>query len=134
MQAGEEFSLVRSAFAADPQVTRNPHHQLFFADDVAEEIFTLEPYSQHSGSYTTLDNDMVYDGGGASSGLLTLTAVHKKNPSKGYKGSLTLGVDADAENTGAGSGGGGEGGTPPSDAPTGTPPSDSDSPQASASS
>ncbi|WP_128435481.1 intradiol ring-cleavage dioxygenase [Streptomyces cyaneus] len=107
--------------------------QLFFADDIAEEIFTLEPYSKHSGSYTTLDNDMVYDGGGASSGLLTLKAVHKKDPSKGYKGFLTLGVDPDAENTGAGSGGGGgEGGTPPSGAPTGTPPSDA--PSASASS
>ncbi|MFG2554403.1 intradiol ring-cleavage dioxygenase [Streptomyces sp. NPDC048581] len=96
--------------------------QLFFADDIAEEIFTLEPYSKHSGSYTTLDNDMVYDGGGASSGLLTLKAVHKKDPSKGYKGFLTIGVDPDAENTGAGSGGGGgEGGTPPGDAPSGTP-------------
>ncbi|MEV2210593.1 intradiol ring-cleavage dioxygenase [Streptomyces sp. NPDC050997] len=109
--------------------------QLFFADDIAEEIFTLEPYSKHSGSYTTLDNDMVYDGGGASSGLLTLKAVHKSDPSKGYKGSLTLGVDPDAENTGAGSGGGG---TPPSgapgDAPTGAPPTDSASPSASASS
>ncbi|WP_371670359.1 intradiol ring-cleavage dioxygenase [Streptomyces sp. NBC_00289] len=113
--------------------------QLFFADDIAEEIFTLEPYAKHSGSYTTLDNDMVYDGGGATSGLLTLKAVHKSDPSKGYKGSLTFGVDPDAENTGAGSGGGG---TPPSgspgDAPTGTPPSDapsdSASPSASASS
>jgi protocatechuate 3,4-dioxygenase beta subunit len=113
--------------------------QLFFDDTVAEEIFTLEPYAQHSGSYTTLDNDMVYDGGGASSGLLTLEAVHKKDPSKGYKGSLTLGVDPDAENTGAGSGGGGTppSGAPgdaPSGAPTGTPPSDSASPSASASS
>ncbi|TQJ54172.1 dioxygenase-like protein [Streptomyces sp. SLBN-115] len=107
--------------------------QLFFPDDAAEEIFTLEPYSRHSGSYTTLDNDMVYDGGGTSSGLLTLKAVHKADPSKGYKGSITLGVDPDAENTGAGGGGGG---TPPSgapsDAPTGTPPSDA--PSASASS
>ncbi|MGN9755565.1 intradiol ring-cleavage dioxygenase [Streptomyces sp. SD31] len=109
--------------------------QLFFADDIAEEIFTLEPYSKHSGSYTTLDNDMVYDGGGASSGLLTLKAVHKKDPSKGYKGFLTIGVDPDAENTGAGSGGGGgEGGTPPSGAPTGAPPSDAPSASASASS
>ncbi len=109
--------------------------QLFFADAIAEEIFTLEPYAQHSGSYTVLADDMVYDGGGASSGLLTLKAVHRKDPSKGYKGSLTLGVDPDAENTGAGGGGGG---TPPSgapsDAPTGTPPSDSASPSASASS
>jgi protocatechuate 3,4-dioxygenase beta subunit len=109
--------------------------QLFFADDIAEEIFTLEPYSKHSGTYTALDDDMVYDGGGASSGLLTLKAVHKSDPSKGYKGSLTLGVDPDAENTGAGSGGGG---TPPSgapgDAPTGTPPTGSPAPSASASS
>ncbi|MFI5475048.1 intradiol ring-cleavage dioxygenase [Streptomyces cacaoi] len=109
--------------------------QLFFPDDIAEEIFTLEPYSKHSGSYTTLDNDMVYDGGGTSSGLLTLKAVHKADPSKGYKGSITLGVDPDAENTGAGGGGGGGGMPPsgaPSDAPTGTPPSDA--PSASASS
>ena len=105
--------------------------QLFFADDIAEEIFTLDPYSKHTGSYTVLADDMVYDGGGAASGLLTLKAVHKKDPSKGYKGSLTLGVDPDAESTGAGSGGGG---TPPSGAPTGAPPSDSPSPSASASS
>ncbi|GAB7102912.1 protocatechuate dioxygenase [Streptomyces phaeofaciens JCM 4814] len=107
--------------------------QFFFDDTVAQEIFTLEPYSKHSGSYTTLDNDMVYDGGGASSGLLTLKPVKKADPSKGYKGFLTLGIDPDAESTGAGSGGGGgAGGTPPSDAPTGTPPSDA--PTATASS
>lgn len=107
--------------------------QLFFDDTIAEEIFTLEPYSKHSGSYTTLDDDMVYDGGGASSGLLTLEAVHKKDPSKGYRGFLTVAVDPDAENTGAGSGGGG--GTPPGDAPSGAPgDAPSGTPSASASS
>ncbi|MHC3471253.1 intradiol ring-cleavage dioxygenase [Streptomyces sp. 7R007] len=109
--------------------------QLFFDDDIAQEIFTLDPYSKHTGTYTTLADDMVYDGGGAASGLLTLKAVHKSDPSKGYKGFLTLAVDPDAENTGAGSG---SGGTPPSDAPTGTPPSgaptESATPSASASS
>ncbi|MDH6550188.1 intradiol ring-cleavage dioxygenase [Streptomyces sp. SAI-041] len=100
--------------------TVNHTGQLFFDDTIAEQIFALEPYSRHSGSYTVLDDDMVYDGGGASSGLLTLQAVHKADPSKGYKGFLTLAVDPDAENTGAGSGGGG---TPPSGAPTGEPPS-----------
>ncbi|MEU6550725.1 intradiol ring-cleavage dioxygenase [Streptomyces sp. NPDC046915] len=113
--------------------------QLFFDDDTAEAIFALEPYSKHTGTYTELADDMVYDGGGASSGLLTLEPVHKKDPSKGYKGFLTLGIDPDAENTGAGSGGGG---TPPSGAPSGAPtgtppsgaPSDSASPSASASS
>ncbi|WP_340377739.1 intradiol ring-cleavage dioxygenase [Streptomyces sp. SS7] len=109
--------------------------QLFFDDTIAEEIFALEPYAKHSGSYTTLDDDMVYDGGGASSGLLTLKAVHKKDPSKGYKGFLTLGIDPDAENTGAGSGsGGGDGGTPPSGAPTGAPPSGAPTDSATASS
>ena len=109
--------------------------QLFFDDTVAEEIFTLEPYSKHTGSYTTLANDMVYDGGGASSGLLTLKAVHKADPSKGYKGFLSLAIDPDAEDTDTGGGGGG---TPPSGAPTGAPPSGapsgSASPSASASS
>ncbi|MEU5594084.1 intradiol ring-cleavage dioxygenase [Streptomyces sp. NPDC020298] len=113
--------------------------QLFFDDDIAEAVFALEPYSKHTGSYTELADDMVYDGGGASSGLLTLEPVHKKDPAKGYKGYLTLGIDPDAENTGAGSGGGG---TPPSGAPSGAPtgtppsgaPSDSASPSASASS
>jgi protocatechuate 3,4-dioxygenase beta subunit len=100
--------------------------QLFFADEIAESVFALEPYRKHTGSYTKLADDMVYDDGGASSGLLTLKPVHKKDPSKGYKGSLTLGVDPDAENTGAGSGGGG---TPPSGAP-----SPSSSPSSSSSS
>ncbi|MFD4546409.1 intradiol ring-cleavage dioxygenase [Streptomyces sp. NPDC058466] len=119
--------------------TVNYTGQLFFDDDVAAEIFALEPYSQHTGSYTELADDMVYDGGGAASGLLTLKPVHKKDPSKGYKGLITLGIDPDASNDGAGSG---AGGTPPSGAPSGAPtgtppsgaPSDSASPSASASS
>ncbi|MEU1404197.1 intradiol ring-cleavage dioxygenase [Streptomyces sp. NPDC005728] len=102
--------------------------QLFFDDAAAEAIFALKPYSQHTGSYTKLADDMVYDGGGAAGGLLTLKPVHKNDPSRGYKGFLTLGVDPDAENTGAGSGGGG---TPPSGAPTGAPPTDTASPSAS---
>ncbi|MFF9455857.1 intradiol ring-cleavage dioxygenase [Streptomyces flaveolus] len=115
--------------------------QLFFDDGIAEEIFTREPYARHSGDYTKLADDMVYDDTGAAGGLLTLKAVHKKDPAKGYRGLLTLGVDPDAENTGAGSGGGG-GGTPPSGAPSGAPsgpppsgaPSGPASPSASASS
>ncbi|MFI6874504.1 intradiol ring-cleavage dioxygenase [Streptomyces sp. NPDC050400] len=100
--------------------TVNYTGQFFFDDDVVADIFEIEPYAQHSGTWTKLDDDMVYEGGGASGGLLTLEPVHKANPAKGYKGYITLGIDPDAENTGAGSGGGG---TPPSGAPTGTPPS-----------
>ncbi|MFD2689018.1 intradiol ring-cleavage dioxygenase [Streptomyces phyllanthi] len=105
--------------------------QFFFDDDVVEQIFELEPYNQHSGTYTKLDDDMVYDGGGASSGLLTLKPVHKKDPSKGYKGYITVGIDPDAENTGAGGGGEGGGGTPPSGEPPADAPSDTPSTPAS---
>ncbi|NUS16970.1 MAG: intradiol ring-cleavage dioxygenase, partial [Streptomyces sp.] len=103
--------------------------QLFFDDAVAAEVQALAPYSRHTGSYTKLADDMVYEGNGAAGGLLTLRAVNAKDPSKGYEGSITLGIDPDAENTGAGSGGGGTpptdgpGGTPPTDAPSGPPPS-----------
>ncbi|MGP2442600.1 intradiol ring-cleavage dioxygenase [Streptomyces sp. JW3] len=107
--------------------------QLFFDDDIAQEIFTLEPYSKHTGSYTELADDMVYDDSGAAGGLLTLKAVHKNNPAKGYKGSLTLGIDPDTENTGAGSGEGG-GGTPPDGTPPADAPSGSASPSATAAS
>ncbi|MEE1763050.1 MULTISPECIES: intradiol ring-cleavage dioxygenase [unclassified Streptomyces] len=99
--------------------------QFFFEDEIAQQIFTLEPYSRHTGSYTTLDDDMVYDGGGAAGGLLTLEAVKKANPARGYKGFLTLGIDPDAENTGAGAEGGGGGGTPPSGEPPADAPTDS---------
>ncbi|WP_225966780.1 peptidase associated/transthyretin-like domain-containing protein [Streptomyces sp. 1222.2] len=103
--------------------------QFFFDGEIAQEVFTLEPCSRHSGGCTNLGDDMVHDGGGASSGLLTLKALKalkalkKANPARGHRGSLTLGIDPDAENTGAG-GGGGEGGTPPSGEPPADPPSD----------
>lgn len=75
------------------------------------------PVAAHSGSCTTLDDDMVYDGSGAAGGLLTLKAAKKADPARGHRGFHTLGIDPDAENAG---GGGGEGGTPPS----GEPPAD----------
>ncbi|MEV6163860.1 intradiol ring-cleavage dioxygenase [Streptomyces sp. NPDC052052] len=116
--------------------------QLFFDDETAKSVFALEPYSQHSGSYTALDDDMVYEGGGASGGLLTLEPINKNKIEKGFTGTIVLGIDPDAENDGAGGGegGGGEppsgggGGTPPSGAPTGEPPSGAPEPTASASS
>lgn len=110
--------------------------QLFFADKYGDAVYKLAPYAQHGGTPTKLDDDMVYAGGGAKDGLMTVTG----DATKGYVGTLTVGIDPDKENTGAGgnggggNGGGGEpptgappsggpGGTPPSGAPTGAPPS-----------
>ncbi|MFE4957777.1 intradiol ring-cleavage dioxygenase [Streptomyces sp. NPDC056653] len=107
--------------------------QLFFDDETAKSVFAPEPYSQHSGSYTALDDDMVYEGSGAAGGLLTLEPINKNKIEKGFTGTIVLGIDPDAENDGAGGAGGG---TPPSGAPTGTPPSGapSGSPEPTASS
>ncbi|MFD9499324.1 intradiol ring-cleavage dioxygenase [Streptomyces sp. NPDC060035] len=95
--------------------------QLFFEDAYGDVVHRLSPYSQHTGTPTRLDDDMVYGGGGAKDGLMTITG----DPTKGYVGTLTVGIDPDAENTGAGGGNGGGGeppsGPPPTGAPSGAP-------------
>ncbi|MCX5409260.1 intradiol ring-cleavage dioxygenase [Streptomyces sp. NBC_00335] len=87
--------------------------QLFFDDKYGEAVYALSPYAQHSGTPTKLADDMVYGGGGASDGLMTVTG----DTTQGYVGTLTLGIDPDAENAGGGAPGGG--GQPPSGAPGG---------------
>jgi len=99
--------------------------QLFFDDKYGDEVYKVTPYSQHVGTFTKLDDDMVYGGGGAKDGLMTLTG----DISKGFTGTLTVGIDPDKENTGAGTGGGGSrppsgmppSGPPPSGMPSGSP-------------
>lgn len=67
--------------------------QLFFDEDINEEIQATSPYSANTTPETTLSNDSIYDDGGASSGLLTLTALGS-SVSDGYKATLTVGVDS----------------------------------------
>lgn len=100
--------------------------QLFCDDKYGDEVYKTEPYSQHVGTWTKLGDDMVYAGGGAKDGLMTITG----SVGKGFRGTLTVGIDPDKENTGAGSGDGGSpppgGGSqppePPSGQPSGSPP------------
>jgi protocatechuate 3,4-dioxygenase beta subunit len=66
--------------------------QLFFGESITTQVATLTPYSTNTVPRTTLAQDGIYDDGGASSGLLTLTALGG-SPSAGYTGTLTLGVD-----------------------------------------
>ncbi|MEV7283786.1 intradiol ring-cleavage dioxygenase [Streptomyces sp. NPDC093252] len=61
--------------------------QLFFPEDITEEVSALPVYAENTGSRTALDDDQFYDGGGATSGLLTLAPL-----GEGYRGSLTVGV------------------------------------------
>ncbi|RPF33216.1 intradiol ring-cleavage dioxygenase [Streptomyces sp. TLI_185] len=66
--------------------------QLFLAEAVTTKVAAISPYSTNTVTRTTLSQDSVYDGGGAASGLLTLTALGSST-SSGYTGTLTLGVD-----------------------------------------
>lgn len=81
--------------------------QLFFPDSLGDEVYPLAPYNRHTGTPTELAADSVYNGGGASDGLMTVTPVQAGTPSAGYVGTLTLGVDTTKENSGAGGAGGG---------------------------
>ncbi|MFF4499630.1 intradiol ring-cleavage dioxygenase [Streptomyces sp. NPDC001401] len=66
--------------------------QLFFAESITTKVAAISPYSTNTVTRTTLSQDSIYDGGGAASGLLTLTALGSST-SSGYTGTLTLGVD-----------------------------------------
>ncbi|KKD06974.1 intradiol ring-cleavage dioxygenase [Streptomyces sp. WM6386] len=68
--------------------------QLFFDQDINTEIQATSPYSANTTQETLLENDTIYDDGGASSGLLTLTALGS-SVSDGYKATLTVGVNSD---------------------------------------
>ncbi|MFF5184925.1 intradiol ring-cleavage dioxygenase [Streptomyces sp. NPDC000345] len=67
--------------------------QLFFDPDVNAEVQATSPYSANTTEETLLADDGIYDGGGASSGLLTLTALGS-SVSDGYQATLTVGVDS----------------------------------------
>lgn len=67
--------------------------QLFFDEAITEEIATVPAYAANEVARTTLDEDSIYDGGGAASGLLTLTPLGG-SASDGYTGALTVGVEA----------------------------------------
>ncbi|GAA3797885.1 intradiol ring-cleavage dioxygenase [Streptomyces phyllanthi] len=66
--------------------------QLFFDEEINAEIQATAPYSENTTPETSLSDDSIYDDGGASSGLLTLTALGD-SVSDGYKATLTVGVD-----------------------------------------
>ncbi|WP_329216884.1 intradiol ring-cleavage dioxygenase [Streptomyces sp. NBC_01485] len=67
--------------------------QLFFDADINEEIQATSPYSANTTKETALADDSIYDDGGSSSGLLTLTALGI-GVSDGYKATLTVGVNS----------------------------------------
>jgi protocatechuate 3,4-dioxygenase beta subunit len=97
--------------------------ELFFDDRHADEAYTKDPYTAHTGTRTRLAHDPVYRGGGARDGLMNVTG----DAERGFVATLTVGVDPTRENTGSATDG--EGSRPPSTPSDGTgqhtPPPDS---------
>ncbi|MET9082222.1 intradiol ring-cleavage dioxygenase [Streptomyces sp. NPDC004237] len=64
--------------------------QLFINETITTAVAAVSPYSTNTVTRTTLSQDGIYDDGGASSGLMTVTG----STSAGYTGTLTLGVSS----------------------------------------
>ncbi|MFI0819708.1 intradiol ring-cleavage dioxygenase [Streptomyces sp. NPDC021098] len=69
--------------------------QLFFSETITQAVAKLTPYSTNTVPRTPLSSDGIYGNGGAAAGLMAVTALGS-TPSAGYRGTLTLGIDADA--------------------------------------
>ncbi|WP_460065188.1 intradiol ring-cleavage dioxygenase [Streptomyces sp. YKOK-I1] len=67
--------------------------QLFIDETITTAVARISPYSTNTVTRTTLAQDSIYDDAGASSGLMTLTALGSST-SSGYSATLTLGVDS----------------------------------------
>jgi protocatechuate 3,4-dioxygenase beta subunit len=68
--------------------------QFFFAEEVTEQIATVDPYSSNPTTRTPLAEDHIYRSGG-SAGLLTLTPLGGRNGSlkDGVLATIVVGVD-----------------------------------------
>ena len=67
--------------------------EVFFDPDINTTVQALSPYSDNTTTETSLADDTIYDDGGTSSGLLTLTALGS-SVSDGYAATLTVGVSS----------------------------------------
>lgn len=84
--------------------------QLFFDDAFSDQVYTQQPYSQHSGRDTPNSADNIYSGGGSQ---MTLAPTKSGD---GYAATFSIGLDLSDANTGASDSnqqGGGMPGGPP---------------------
>ncbi|MDI5912758.1 MULTISPECIES: intradiol ring-cleavage dioxygenase [Streptomyces] len=73
--------------------------QFFFDEESVLASAELEPYASNTAERTTLDEDMIYDGGAVTGGLLRLK-YRKDGIGKGVRASITVGVDPEETNDG----------------------------------
>ncbi|ASW57144.1 intradiol ring-cleavage dioxygenase [Plantactinospora sp. KBS50] len=84
--------------------------QFYFPESLITEFAGIAPYSTNQTRRTLLDEDNIYDGSGATGGLLDVR-YDRRHVARGVRATLTLSVDPTA--THDGQDGGGPGGPPP---------------------
>ncbi|MBI1258164.1 MAG: hypothetical protein GC204_11895 [Chloroflexi bacterium] len=106
-------------YDADNNVTYEYTSQLFFDDDLSDQIFaSTAPYTQHSGRDTTNATDNIFNGAStdgstsSASGEQTLLTMADDGDG-GYTTSISIGIDTSLTAVDNMAGGGGPGGAPP---------------------
>lgn len=127
--AGDEAAVARPEGGQTYQGGHTSHvGQLFFADEVSDEVFATEAYARSSeDGKLTNDQDNIFGDHGDDPGFLVAL---EGSAADGFAGTITVGVDPSAVaaeggmDGGAGGRPGGPGGPPPGGGPPdGTPPS-----------
>jgi protocatechuate 3,4-dioxygenase beta subunit len=71
--------------------------QLFFPEDVTEQIARMDPYVQHSNVHRTLHSeDNIFRRQGGASSMVTLERLQKGSNADGFIATVTLAVDPEA--------------------------------------
>jgi protocatechuate 3,4-dioxygenase beta subunit len=82
--------------------------QLFFPEDITEEVARLEPYAKRLGVHrTTQEEDGIFRGQHGSTKMLTLERIQKGTNTGGFLAAITLAVDPEAMPAPVGMGRGG---------------------------
>lgn len=69
--------------------------QVFFDDDLSDELMTKGEYAKHPGTRTRNAEDSIYRDGGDDQ-LVTIAPPNADDPEAGFKGAITLAVDPKA--------------------------------------
>lgn len=93
--------------------------QLFFPEDVSDEVGRLRPYSNHHAERTRQEEDHVFTSQHGSDFIVALDQLNKRSMEEGFVAKAVLGVNPNADPRPIGPGGGRGG---PEEGPGGPPP------------
>ena len=101
--------------------------QLFFPDEISDEVAKHQPYANHHDLRTRQDEDGVFTEEHGSGSIVKLAQLNDRDIEEGFLATAVLGIDPNVTSQGVGHGmGGPRGGRPPGPPPDGWPPPQQD--------